>query len=303
MLHTFSENDLAHYRDQLGRIVAASHAAGLEVQVGPWGVGGVFGGEAESGFAMAHPELGQVFASGRRIAAPCPTQPGFRTFLREWASAAVETGADRIFWDEPHWSHPRRYGEPETGWTCVCTSCRAGFADRFGSAMPDELTPEVRAFREQVLVELLGELVEHVTKLGGRSTVCLLPTVPGQHAGVDEWDAVAELPGLDTLATDPYWVSFGQPVEEFVAGQSGRLASLAAAHGLTPQIWIQGFRLGPEQAGEIHTAVAAARAAGIEDLWTWGYEACGAMPSLGTRDPERVWEVLTEALTARRADR
>jgi hypothetical protein len=35
VLHTYSENDLAYYRDQMPRIVAASHDAGLEVQVGP----------------------------------------------------------------------------------------------------------------------------------------------------------------------------------------------------------------------------------------------------------------------------
>lgn len=295
VLHTYSENDLAYYREQMTRIVAASHAAGLEVQVGPWGFGGMFGGEAESRFAVSHPELGQVFAGGRRIAAPCPTQPRFRAHLREWASAAVESGADRVFWDEPHWSHPSRYDEPGTAWTCVCDSCQ----ERFGAPLPAELTPAVRAFREQVLVELLAELVDHVAALGGRSTVCLLPPVPGLHVGVDDWQPVAALPGMDTLATDPYWSFFREPAEQFVGGQARRLVAIAEAHGLTPQLWIQGFQLGPEQAGEIHAAVAAARAAGVTDLWTWGYEACAAMTYLGTREPEQVWRVLTEALTGK----
>lgn len=300
MLHTFSENDLAYYREQMGHIVAASHAAGLEVQVGPWGLGKVFGGEAESLFALRHPQLGQVFASGRRTAAPCPTRPEFRAYVRQWASAAVESGAERIFWDEPHWSHPRSYDEPESNWTCVCDSCRSLFADRFGMPMPAQLTDQVRAFREQVLVELLAELVGHVAALGGRSTICLLPPVPGSHIGVDDWEPVARIAGLDTLATDPYWSFFDQPVEQFVGGQSARLAALAAAYDRTPQIWIQGYQLGPEQAGEIQAAADAARAAGVSDLWTWGYEACGAMTYLGTRDPQRVWEALTAALTGGR---
>ncbi|HUG83841.1 MAG TPA: hypothetical protein VMM13_04710 [Euzebya sp.] len=38
VLHTFSENDLHWYRDQMARIIAASHTEGLEVQVGPWGL-------------------------------------------------------------------------------------------------------------------------------------------------------------------------------------------------------------------------------------------------------------------------
>jgi hypothetical protein len=47
VLHTFSENDLAYYRETMAEIVAASHAEGLFVQASPWGVGRTFGGEAE----------------------------------------------------------------------------------------------------------------------------------------------------------------------------------------------------------------------------------------------------------------
>jgi hypothetical protein len=297
VLHTYSENDLAYYRDQMTRIVEVSHDAGLEVQVGPWGLGGVFGGEAESIFATRYPELGQVFADGRRVGSPCPTRPEFRAYVREWASAAVESGADRVFWDEPHWAHPRRFDEPETNWTCVCESCQAQFADLFGHPMPDVLTPEVRAFRERVLVDFLADLVGHVDKLGGRSTICLLPPVEGHHVGVDEWEPVADIAGLDTLATDPYWSFFDLDPTEFVGGQSERLVSLATSRGLTPQIWIQGFRLRPSQSAEIHAAVAAARQAGVEDLWTWGYDACGHMSYLDTEDPEQVWGDLVTALT------
>jgi hypothetical protein len=302
VLHTYSENDLAYYRNQMTRIVAASHAAGLEVQVGPWGLGGVFGGEAESIFAMRHPGMGQVFADGRRVGSPCPTRPEFRAYVREWASAAVESGADRIFWDEPHWAHPARFDEPATNWTCVCESCRAEFAQRYGAAMPDELTPEVRSFREAVLVEMLTELVGHVAELGGRSTICLLPPVHGVHVGIDDWSAVMSIDGLDTLATDPYWSFFEQDVAEFVGGQAKRLREAARESGVRSQIWIQGFRLGPEHAGQIHAAVAAARDAGVSDLWTWGYEACGHMSYLGTREPERVWRELVMALTGRGSD-
>jgi hypothetical protein len=167
--------------------------------------------------------------------------------------------------------------------------------------MPRELTAEVCAFREGVLVELLTELVAHVRSLGGRSTICLLPPVPGHHVGIDDWEQVAAIRGLDTLATDPYWSFFDLDVTEFVGGQSVRLRETADTHGLRSQIWIQGFRLGPEQAGEIGDAVDAARAAGVDDLWTWGFEACGHMSYLDTREPETVWRELVDALTGRRA--
>jgi hypothetical protein len=110
---------------------------------------------------------------------------------------------------------------------------------------------------------------------------------------------VAALPGLGTLATDPYWKGFGEPVGPFVTRFSELVARLAADHGVGAQIWIQGFRLEPADEADIRAAVAAARAAGIEDLWTWGYEACGHMSALAGSHPAAVWKVLRDALTGR----
>jgi N-acetylmuramic acid 6-phosphate etherase len=297
VLHTMSENDLMYYRDTIGRLVEISHAAGLFVQVGPWGLGRTFGGEAESLFVANHPHVGQVLDSGRPVAAGCLNSEAYREFVRSWATAAVETGADRIFWDEPHWAHPAHFDEPLERWGCRCPRCVQRWCDETGDGdMPAELTAEVRVFRERCLVGFLGELTAYVASLGGRSTVCLLPHTSGS-LGVADWSAVARLPGLATLATDPYWKAFGEPVGPFVTEFSERVAQQAAAAGIEPQIWIQGFRLGPEDGDDIHAAVAAARAAGVNDLWTWGYEACGHMSYLGTREPEQVWEILCEALT------
>ena len=69
VLHTFSENDLAYYRDTMRAIFDVSHAVGLEVQANPWGFGRTFGGEAESRFVAFHPDECQVLDDGRRVAA------------------------------------------------------------------------------------------------------------------------------------------------------------------------------------------------------------------------------------------
>jgi N-acetylmuramic acid 6-phosphate etherase len=231
------------------------------------------------------------------VAAGCLNSEAYREFVRSWATAAVETGADRIFWDEPHWAHPAHFDEPLERWGCHCPRCVQRWCDETGDDdMPTELTAEVRVFRERCLVEFLGELTAYVASLGGRSTVCLLPHTSGS-LGVADWSAVARLPGLATLATDPYWQAFGEPAGPFVTEFSERVAQQAAAAGIDPQIWIQGFRLGPEDVDDIYAAVAAARSAGVDDLWTWGYEACGHMSYLGTRQPERMWEILCDALT------
>src|SRR5436305_4569507 len=301
VLHTMSENDLTYYRDTIGRLVEISHAAGLFVQVGPWGVGRTFGGEAESLYVANHPHVGQVLDSGRPVAAGCLNSEAYREFVRSWATAAVETGAERVFWDEPHWAHPAHFDEPLERWGCRCARCVQRWCDETGDDdMPAELTAEVRAFRERCLVEFLGELTAYVAGLGASSTVCLLPHTTGS-LGLADWSAVARLSGVATLATDPYWQAFDEPVVPFVTEFSERVAQQAAAAGIEAQIWIQGFRLGPDDGDDIHAAVAAARAAGVDDLWTWGYEACGHMSYLDTRDPDRVWEILCAALTSQPA--
>jgi N-acetylmuramic acid 6-phosphate etherase len=300
VLHTFSENDLAYYRETMRGIVEISHRVGLEVQIAPWGVCQMFGGEAESRFTAQHPELGQVLETGRVTPSGCPNNPRVRAFLREWADAAVETGADRIFWDEPHWVHPEHFGVPSEHWGCRCESCRSRFREQRGGKMPTELTEEVRAFREDSMVDFLGELVSHVSRQGARATVCLLPLTGGVH-GISDWSRIAALPGLDTLATDPYWKVFGEPAGAYVAEYARRLRELGERHGIGAQIWIQGFRLEPADEKDILTAVSVARGEGIEDLWTWAFEACAHMSALSGSDPAAVWEILSGALAGRPA--
>ncbi|HEV8687868.1 MAG TPA: N-acetylmuramic acid 6-phosphate etherase [Gaiellaceae bacterium] len=293
VLHTFSENDLAYYRETMGQIVELSHELGLEVQMNPWGLGRTFGGEAESRFVTMRPEACQVLDDGRRVAAGCLNNPIYRSYCKEWADAALEAGADLVFWDEPHWVVPQDVGVDDASrWSCHCEVCR----ERFGRELPKRLTEEALAFREGSLVDFLREMVAHVHALGGRNTICVLPAVEGAH-GIRDWDAVASLPGLDVFGTDPYWQVFREPAGEFV----GRFASLAAQAasraGVEPELWVPAFRLTRADIPDLQAAVDAARAAGIRRLWVWGYEACGHMSSLATPDSSAVWEAAVRALT------
>jgi N-acetylmuramic acid 6-phosphate etherase len=293
VLHTFSENDLAYYRGTMADIVAASQEAGLSVQMGPWGLGNTFGGEAESRWVVLHPEAWQVLDDGRPVGAACLNQPSYREFCRGWADAALEAGADYVFWDEPHWAVPEHLGA-DRGWACHCDACR----ERFAGELPSELTPEVLAFREASLVDFLREMAAHVASRGGRSTVCLLPLTEGAH-GVADWDAVASLPGVAVLATDPYWKNFSEPAQEFVGRFARLLAETAERHGVGAQLWVPSFGLTREDIPDLEAAVAATREAGVDDVWTWAYEACTHMTSLATPDSPLVWEAVTRALTGR----
>jgi N-acetylmuramic acid 6-phosphate etherase len=292
VLHTFSENDLAYYRGTMAEIVAASHELGLEVQMCPWGLGRTFGGEAESRWVTFHPEACQVLDDGRRVATGCLNNPAYREFCKEWADAALEAGTDYVFWDEPHWTVPEHVGAADERWACVCQICR----ELSGLDPSQGLTPEVQAFREKSVTDFLREMVAHVAAKGGRSTICLLPLTEGPH-GVSDWDAVASIPGLAVLATDPYWKNFDEPAESFVGLFARLLAETAARNGIEAQLWLPSFGLTRDDIADLEAAIAATRAAGIDDLWTWGYEACGHMTHLATPDAPIVWEAITNALT------
>jgi hypothetical protein len=296
VLHTFSENDLAYYRGTMATIVAASHAEGLFVQASPWGVGRTFGGEAESRWVAFHPEECQILDDGRRVAAACLNSPAYRDFCKGWAEWALECGVDSVFWDEPAWVVPTDVGIDDAArWTCRCDRC----AERFGGPIPAELAPEVLRFREESVVGFLRELAEHVAACGGASTICLLPATEGRQ-GLADWDEVGALPGLFTLATDPYWKHWDASAEPFVRRFARLLRETAERHGVGAQLWVPSFGLDRSDIPELEAAVAAAREEGIEDLWTWGYEGCRHMTHLATRDAALVWESVGEALTGHR---
>jgi N-acetylmuramic acid 6-phosphate etherase len=296
VLHTFSENDLAYYRGTMAEIVSASHEVGLEVQMCPWGLGRTFGGEAESRWVTFHPEACQVLDDGTRVATGCLNNRAYRAFCREWADAALEAGTDYVFWDEPHWTVPAHVGRPAGRWACCCEVCRdLSGLDLGGEGLTLD-APEVRAFREHSVTDFLREMVAHVAGRGGKNTICLLPLTEGPH-GIGDWDAVASVPGLTVLATDPYWKNFDESAGSFVGRFARLLADTATRNGVEPQLWLPSFGLTRDDIPDLEAAIAATREAGIEDVWTWGYEACGHMTALATRDAPLVWEAVTKALT------
>ena len=94
ILHTFSENDQAYYRDTLRELVSLSKDAGLECYVDPWGMGRVFGGEAYSTFALKNRQACRVVPDGEPAPAACLNHPQFRELMHHWIADAAGIGAD-----------------------------------------------------------------------------------------------------------------------------------------------------------------------------------------------------------------
>src|SRR3972149_7107763 len=56
VVHCYTETDLAYYRDTMRDVIAASHGAGLEAWLGPWGAAGLFSGGAGTRLPPAPPQ-------------------------------------------------------------------------------------------------------------------------------------------------------------------------------------------------------------------------------------------------------
>jgi hypothetical protein len=267
----------------------------LEVWVDPWGVGGVFGGEALSKFLLDHPQDWEVLSDGRRVPTACLNKPAFRHFMQEWVHTARRLGAQVIFWDEPHfffsWSL-----EWEGIYACVCDACQALYRREEGGRLPPRLTAGARLFRQRTLRRFLEQMMGFAQTEGCRNALCLYA-----HEGHPTYDAIwqdlSTLPAMDIFGCDPYWR--WPPRRKDVWAHVGRFAQkvvAATAPGKkSSQIWIQAMRLARGQEGEIEKACQAAAQAGVTHLAAWSFDGGALLDTVLAEDPAAVWRVVTRA--------
>jgi len=296
VVHTFSEEDYYFYTKAMKEIVAISHDRGLDVYLDPWGVGGVFGGEAFSRFVMENPGQCQRQADGKVLPSACLNRESFRTFMKKWIDAAAATGGDFLFWDEPHFNIPRavwRGTQRPDEWACTCEACRGLFKSRFGHAMPAVMDEEVVAFRDESIVSFFSEMTAYGKSKGLKNALCVLPD-ENPLIGISSWEKLASLPALDIIGTDPYWIVFNKPLESYVGEACVKIRELAAKYGKEPQMWVQAYGVPAGREEEVGRAVEVIAASGIKNIAAWSYRG-GAPMNLASDNPGRVWEVLGEA--------
>lgn len=289
VVHCVSEFDLRWQKDSVRRLVAATRERGMAAWLDPWGVGEVFGGEPFSRFGAIHPEARQVGSDGRPTTHACLNQPAFRDFVRAWLDDVADLGGDTVFWDEPTWHHGR-----DGTWCCRCQRCQDLFREHAGGEMPMALTPEVRAFQEWSMAELLGDVGEHARARGFRNAICIMPP-EASNPGFTDWDVAASIRALDDFGTDPYWFSFGGDPAEYVERNARRTVEVADHHGLDHHVWIQAFEVPAGREPEIEIAIDAAVRGGATNLAVWSYDGCSAMSSCECERPEEAWDVVRRA--------
>lgn len=324
VVHCFTETDLAYYRDTMREVARATHDAGLEVWLDPWGLAGIFSGETFTRFPLDHPETWQVLSDGRRVPAACPNHPQTQAFLRAWIDAAAYVGGDVLFWDEPHFWVGVWQGDLSAAWACRCQACLAAFRDRFGHDMPTTFDPEVRTFRESSLLRLLRDLCRYGHEKGIENALCLIPTdlathgfpEPEErlrsalrrrladaprgnvesmlHVGIGDFEAAASIPDLDVFGCDPYWYLFGTEAESFVRAYGQEAAAAARRHNRGLQLWFQAFAVPAGREGELRTGLRVAADLGATHVAAWSYEGTASMSKIACPRADIVWNILSE---------
>lgn len=294
VVHTFSEEDLRFYRSAVGDMVAHTHSAGLEAHLDPWGVGGVFGGEAFSDFLLHHRDDWQVRADGAAVPIACLRSQRFQAFVRTWVDAAVDLGADVLFWDEPHLAVPTADSPPPGSLTCWCDVCQDAYRAEHGEPMPAELTPTLVAFRDDSVVRFLAAMCEYAAAKGVRNTVCLHPFVDPVR-GLTDWSKVARIPAVETIGVTAFWHLWGHDASDFVGRWARTLTALCREWGKEPQVWLQGFLIDAGLEREVATAADAAADAGVRDLAVWGFQGCAHMSAIASPRPAHVWRTVVDA--------
>ena len=293
VVFTFSEEDMEFYQGAFAEMIGSAHAMGLEVWLDPWGVGQAFGGETYSSLIAKNLSLRQISSTGESLPIACPSHPAFRNYLLKWIQVAKQLKADVLFWDEPHFMiYPAPAGDtiPKL-WACRCPICQERYQRSQGTPMPDRLTPEVKAFKEESLVDVIQFLYDATKAQGFISCVCLLPVE--NSSTVNDWAKVAAIPSLDILATDPYWRPHQTDLEAYVGRFSQRIKDLCERFKKEGQIWILNFNIPKGEEGKIQLALEAAYKQGIRNFAAWSYYGA-AYISIRAEDPAAVWKALSD---------
>jgi hypothetical protein len=297
VVHTMSEYDLNFNTLVMKDIVSLSHDMGLEVYINPWGVGRVFGGpEPYSHWIAERPDQCQKMNDGSHAPIACLVSRPFRDYVKYWIDQAAATGADVVFWDEPHYYYTHEMlfgGAGRDRWACACDRCRALFREQYGRDFPPSMDDDVIRFRDEAVLDLFSEITAYAAGHGMKNAVCVLPD-ENPLVGLSTWDGLAEIESLDIFGTDPYWMVFDRPLDQYVRATARRVMEICDRTGKEAQLWVQAFLIWKDREEEVARAVEIMAEEGITNIAAWAYLG-SAYWNHKCQDHEKVWEILGRA--------
>ncbi len=291
LVHTYSENDFRFYKKTMSDIAQMSKDMGFEIWADPWGWGGVFGGEAFSGFLQNNMDEAQVGNDGKLKGSVCLRSEVFKEYMKQWIDNVKEAGFDAIFWDEPHFHIPTPITNFPQQWTCRCERCKTAFEKKYGYQMPIEYNQDISDFRNETAIEFFKQMSEYAKTIGLKNIVCFLPFETDLF-GIRDFESIAKLPSIDDIGTDPYWFAFGLSVNPFVEDAAENIKKLSQKYSKTNHMWLEGFKVPKGREKELFEGFQVMKEHRIDKVLFWGVYACEHISSISPDDPRKTWDTI-----------
>ena len=265
VLFALQENHLDTLPGPVRHGPALARAAGLEPQVVIWGFLNTFGGGRMSRIMLEDPTIWRREPDGRPRPLACLNNPAVVGHLTPIVTRLRDAGFSTLFIDEP------------SGQQCFCEHCARLYA-RFGDEplAAAAQTPGAqgnadayRAFRQWTVVDYIrraSAAVKQADRDMG-TTCCLMP-----HDRACWSAAASDVPTLDVLGTDPYWLLPSQKLTFDQALRDARdMHALCGRHGKRSQIWLNGWAIPAGVEEQIYQGGLALAAVGFDSFFTWSY--------------------------------
>ncbi|MFN4182221.1 MAG: hypothetical protein ACK4G3_03305 [bacterium] len=288
---TFSEEDYWFYQNTLQEALDFSRHIGLQNWIDPWGVGGIFGGEAFSYWALRYPEATQKTPEQKILPALCPNHPLTFPLFQKWLDRALKCQPDAIFFDEPHFFQKTWEPFPDGAFGCFCSYCEEKFRQQFHKDISSSSQKEFQQFHHQSILKFLNSAGSFLEKNGNSSALCLLPDCPTEFLSF-----FAEIPSLKSLGMSLYYIHLQKPILWFEE-QVKNLSKIPNENPkISPHIWIQAFRIPAGREREIEEAVDICASLGVETVLFWGFHACDFVSYLPSDNPKKVWDTILKTV-------
>ena len=277
VLFALQEN---HLRTLTGAVefgAAIAREQGLTPYVVIWGYANTFGGGRMSLMMLDDLDLWRVDRQGNRVPRACLNQTALVDGFVEMTDLCCSNGYEGIFVDEP------------TVQDCFCEQCKRRFSETYGLDLLEcQDTQDYRAFQMDTVVGYTREVCERVKVLDATLTTltCIMPR------DREAFQAVASIPGLDVLGTDPYWLlSKGDTTIEDACDDARLIKEVCRQHSKSSQVWLNCWRIPAGREPEIYTGGKLLAQVGCDSLYAWSFRG-----GLGTceacDDPEEAWSNL-----------
>jgi len=195
------ENDFRYFPGKITQTPQVASENGIRSIAVFWGALNLFGGGRSSQFLLENPSGFQRNRQGIPLSSGCYMNPLCRSSIQKMIDRIAGEGYGGYFVDEPTPLHE-----------CFCPSCRQQYSQWYDGDLLLAGPLRLTEFRERCVVDYVHDISRYCKENHPHlETLCCL--MPHDQA---LWAGIANLPFVDNVGSDLYWVNNDLDVELMV---------------------------------------------------------------------------------------